>query len=50
MMTMKMSLSAFPDRRSARKTGMYVMSKIRSGSSPAVSAEEIGAFMPKSRR
>ena len=40
----------FPDRRSARKTGMYVMSKIRSGSSPAVSAEEIGAFMPKSRR
>ena len=40
----------FPDRRSARKTGMYVMSKIRSGSSPAVSAEEIEDFMPKSRR
>ena len=50
MMTMKMSFSAFPDRRSARKTGMYVMSKIRSGSSPAVSAEEIEDFMPKSRR
>lgn len=40
----------FPDRRSARKAGMYVMSKIRSGSSPAVSAEEIMDLMPSSRR
>ncbi len=36
----------FPDRRSARKVGRHVATKIKAGDSPAVNAEEISLLMP----